>query len=130
MSTLATPKPGVKGRRVRALSQRRSPPLITMLGAAIAAALVLLPLVFLVVQAQQSGWGVVSRILFRHETAILLVEHPAPGGCMHGPVRGHRGGFRMVRRANCDPRSPRVGGAAGVAARGPRFRRRLRLGVA
>jgi iron(III) transport system permease protein len=33
---------------------------------------VLLPLVFLVVQAQQSGWGTLSRLLFRHQTAVLL----------------------------------------------------------
>ncbi len=72
MSTLAPPKPGARRALLRALSQRRRPPLVTMFGAAIAAALVLLPLVFLVIEAQQSGWGVVSRILFRHETAMLL----------------------------------------------------------
>ena len=72
MSTLAPPKPGARRGLLRALSQRRRPPLVTTFGAAIAAALVLLPLVFLVIEAQQSGWGVVSRILFRHETAMLL----------------------------------------------------------
>jgi iron(III) transport system permease protein len=72
MSTLAPPQPGVKSRRPRAFSRRRRLPLLTTLGAAITAALVLLPLVFLVIEAQQSGGGVVSRILFRHETAMLL----------------------------------------------------------
>ena len=72
MNTLAPPKRDVAGKRVRALSQRRRWPLVTIFGAAVAAALVLLPLVFLVVEAQQSGWNVVSRILFRHETAMLL----------------------------------------------------------
>jgi iron(III) transport system permease protein len=72
MSTLAPPKPGVKSSSRRAFSRRRRLPLVTTLGAAITAALVLLPLVFLVIEAQQSGWGVVSRILFRHETAMLL----------------------------------------------------------
>src|SRR5271170_366389 len=72
MNTLAPPKRGVKGKRLGVLSRRRRWPLVTMFGAAIAAALVLLPLVFLVVEAQQSGSSVVSRILFRHETAMLL----------------------------------------------------------
>ena len=45
---------------------------MTILGAAIAAALVLLPLVFLVIEAQQSGWGATSRLLLRHNTAVLL----------------------------------------------------------
>jgi iron(III) transport system permease protein len=72
MSTLAPPKPSLRGRRVRRLSQRRRWPLVTALGAAIAAGLVLLPLVFLVVEATQSGWGAISRLLFRHQTAMLL----------------------------------------------------------
>src|ERR1039458_1152515 len=72
MSTLAPPKPSRSASRVRAFSQRRRPPLVTILGAAIAAGLVLLPLVFLVIQATESGWGAVSRLLFRHETAVLL----------------------------------------------------------
>jgi iron(III) transport system permease protein len=57
---------------VRLWSQRRRLPLVTIVGAALAAALVLLPLVFLVVEAQQSGWATVSRLLFRHNTAVLL----------------------------------------------------------
>src|SRR5271170_169331 len=72
MNTVAPPRRGVKGKRLGVLSRRRRWPLVTMFGAAIAAALVLLPLVFLVVEAQQSGSSVVSRILFRHETAMLL----------------------------------------------------------
>jgi len=43
-----------------------------MAGATIAAALVLLPLVFVVVQAQQSGWDEVQRLLLRHTVAVLL----------------------------------------------------------
>jgi iron(III) transport system permease protein len=72
MNMLAPPHPSMEGRWARAWSQRRRRPLVTILGAAIAGALVLLPLVFLVVEAQQSGWGAVSRLLFRHNTAILL----------------------------------------------------------
>jgi iron(III) transport system permease protein len=34
--------------------------------------LVLLPIAFLLVQAQQSGWGEVQRLLFRHSVAVLL----------------------------------------------------------
>jgi iron(III) transport system permease protein len=72
MSTHAPPKPSLRGKGARGLSHRRRWPLVTALGAAIAAGLVLLPLVFLVVQASQSGWGPVSRLLFRHQTAVLL----------------------------------------------------------
>ena len=38
----------------------------------LAAGLVLLPLTFLVVEAQQSGWSEVERLLFRHTVAVLL----------------------------------------------------------
>jgi iron(III) transport system permease protein len=72
MNTLASPSPTVEGRWARAWSRRRRWPLVTVLGAATAAALVLLPLVFLVIQAQQSGWDATSRLLWRHNTAILL----------------------------------------------------------
>jgi iron(III) transport system permease protein len=72
MNTLASPSPELQGRWMRAFSRRRRWPLVTVLGATVAAGLVLLPLVFLVVQAQQSGWDVVSRLLFRHNTAVLL----------------------------------------------------------
>ncbi len=53
-------------------SQRPRLPLVTAVGAALAAGLVLLPLVFLVVEAQRSGWGTTERLLFRHLTAVLL----------------------------------------------------------
>lgn len=72
MNTLASPSPGVQGRWTRTWSQRRRWPLVTIIGATIAAALVVLPLVFLVIQAQQSGWGEASRLLLRHTTAVLL----------------------------------------------------------
>jgi iron(III) transport system permease protein len=45
---------------------------VSAAGGAIAAALVLLPLAFLVVQAQQSGWSEVQRLLLRHSVAVLL----------------------------------------------------------
>lgn len=72
MNTLASSSPGVQGRWARTWSQRRRWPLVTIIGATIAAALVVLPLVFLVIQAQQSGWGETSRLLLRHTTAVLL----------------------------------------------------------
>jgi iron(III) transport system permease protein len=72
MNTLAPPSPGVEGRWARTWSRRPRWPLVTAFGAAIAAVLVLLPLVFLVIQAQQSGWDATSRLLFRHNTAVLL----------------------------------------------------------
>ncbi|HEY7836065.1 MAG TPA: iron ABC transporter permease [Solirubrobacteraceae bacterium] len=55
-----------------AWSGRRRWPLFSIVGAAIAAGLVLLPLVFLVVQAQESGWGHLRDLVWRHSTAVLL----------------------------------------------------------
>jgi iron(III) transport system permease protein len=62
----------VSGRWLHAWSGRGRWPLVSAAGAAIAAGLVLLPLVFLVVQAQQSGWSEVQRLLLRHQVAVLL----------------------------------------------------------
>jgi iron(III) transport system permease protein len=56
------------------IARWRSWPLPAAVGATIAAGLVLLPVVFLVVQAQQSGWGEVQRLLFRHNVAVLLLN--------------------------------------------------------
>ena len=56
----------------RALSGRNRWPLFTSAGLLIASALVLLPLLFLFVESQRSGWGTASQILFRHNTLVLL----------------------------------------------------------
>jgi iron(III) transport system permease protein len=65
-----------RGETARALTRTWSGrgrwPLLSVAGALVAAALVVLPLVFLVVQAQQSGWGEIERLLFRHQVAVLL----------------------------------------------------------
>jgi iron(III) transport system permease protein len=45
---------------------------LTIGGAMIAAGLVLLPLIFLVLQAHRSGWSEIGHLLFRHEVAVLL----------------------------------------------------------
>jgi len=50
---------------------RRLPPLLTA-GAVLVSVVVLLPLVFLVVQAVQVGWSQLHRLLFRHLTAMLV----------------------------------------------------------
>jgi iron(III) transport system permease protein len=55
-----------------AWSGRRRWPVLTLAGGAIAAGLVLLPLVFVVVQAHQSGWDHVRALLLRHTTVVLL----------------------------------------------------------
>ena len=49
----------------------RRPPLLTG-ASAVVVAVVLLPLVFLLVQAAQVGWTSVSRLLLRHLTVVLL----------------------------------------------------------
>ena len=51
--------------------RRGLPPLLT-LGAAVVTLVVLLPLVFLVVQALQVGWAELRQLLFRHLTAVLV----------------------------------------------------------
>src|SRR3954451_2065344 len=55
-----------------AWSGRRRWPLASLAGGAIAAGLVLLPLIFLLVQSQEAGWGHVRALLFRHTVAVLL----------------------------------------------------------
>jgi iron(III) transport system permease protein len=72
MNAFTSAEPTLAGRLARSWSARRRWPLLTIGGGAIAGALVLLPLVFLVVQARQSGWSEISRLLFRHTTAVLL----------------------------------------------------------
>jgi iron(III) transport system permease protein len=71
VSTLAPPTP-FAGRLTRAWSGRGRWPLVSLAGAAIAAALVLAPLAFVIVEAQQSGWGEVRHLLLRHSVAVLL----------------------------------------------------------
>jgi iron(III) transport system permease protein len=71
VSTLAPPTP-TAGRLARAWSGRRRWPLVSAAGGAIAAALVLLPLAFVIVEAQQSGLDELRRLLLRHSVAVLL----------------------------------------------------------
>jgi iron(III) transport system permease protein len=71
VSTLA-PAETIASSWARAWSGRRRWPLASALGAGLAAGLVLLPLAFVLVQAQQSGWGEVERLLLRHTVAVLL----------------------------------------------------------
>ncbi|HEX3512093.1 MAG TPA: iron ABC transporter permease [Solirubrobacteraceae bacterium] len=59
-------------RLVRFGSGWRRWPLAAGAGAAIASGLVLLPIAFLVVQAQRSGWGQVESLLLRHTVVTLL----------------------------------------------------------
>ena len=71
MSTLAPTAPAAS-RLSRTWSGRGRWPLISIALAVIAATLVLLPLVFLIVQAGQSGWSEAQRLLLRHSVAVLL----------------------------------------------------------
>ncbi len=74
MSAIAesSPRESLAGRLARSWSGRRRWPLVSAVGALIASAGVLLPLAFLVVQAQESGWSTLQRLVFRHTTAVLL----------------------------------------------------------
>ncbi len=60
------------GRWSRAWSGWRRWPLVSIAGGVLAAGLVLLPLVFLLDEALQPGWGEIERLLLRHNTAVLL----------------------------------------------------------
>src|SRR5271154_352026 len=71
MSAFAPTEPAAS-RWGHAWAGRRRWPLVTIGGAPVAGALVLLPLAFLVIQAQQSGWAEVQRLLLRHSVAVLL----------------------------------------------------------
>jgi iron(III) transport system permease protein len=71
MSTFA-PTQQISRRLSHTWSGRRRWPLVSAAGGALAAGAVLLPLAFLVVQAQHAGWGEVERLLFRHSVAVLL----------------------------------------------------------
>jgi len=71
MSSYAPAQHG-SGRWSQIWSGRRRWPLVSVAGGLIAAGLVLLPLAFLVIEAQRSGWSEVQRLLFRHTVAVLL----------------------------------------------------------
>ncbi len=71
MSTYA-PAHQSSGRWTQMWSGRRRWPLVSVAGGLVAAGLVLLPLTFLVIEAQQSGWSEVQRLIFRHTVAVLL----------------------------------------------------------
>jgi len=74
MSSIAPNAPPVTAgqKLARSWSGWRRWPLISIAGGVIASAGVLVPVAFLVVQAQDSGWGTLKRLLFRHSTAVLL----------------------------------------------------------
>ena len=70
--SVSAPATPFASRWMRTWSGRRRWPLVSVTGGTIAAALVLLPLTFLVYQAQKSGWGELERVLLRHSVAVLL----------------------------------------------------------
>src|ERR1700722_11699613 len=53
---------------------RRRPPWPLMIGSALIAIALLLPIVFLILQAAQAGWPDVFRLLFRRLTRVLLIN--------------------------------------------------------
>ncbi len=71
MSSVAQTAPRM-GRLTRAWSGRRRWPLVSLAGGAIAAALVLVPLVFVIVQALNAGPTQARHLLLRHSVAVLL----------------------------------------------------------
>ena len=71
MSTFAPIEPPAN-RWMQAWSGRRRWPLVSVAGGITAAALVLLPLTFLLVEAQHAGWSELRHLLLRHLVAVLL----------------------------------------------------------
>jgi iron(III) transport system permease protein len=90
---MAIPLPPVPG-------FRRAPRTLVVISALIAAAL-LVPIVFLVLQAAQAGWHDVFRLLFRHLTVVLLLNtvQLAAGVCAATAVLG-TGAAYLVERTN------------------------------
>ena len=68
----STPTAPRSSRWTRAWAGRRRWPLVSVAGGVLAAGLVLLPLIFLIDEAQQPGWREIERLLLRHNTAVLL----------------------------------------------------------
>ncbi len=68
----ATTRPSGPRRGHHDHSVRRHPPKLLVLGALLATVAVVLPLVFLVVQAVQVGWGALHPLLFRSLTGQLI----------------------------------------------------------
>jgi iron(III) transport system permease protein len=64
--------PSLPSRWMHAWAGRRRWPLASAAGATLAGALVLLPLAFVVYQAQRSGWTQLQHVLLRHAVAVLL----------------------------------------------------------
>ena len=71
MSALANTRPRASA-WTRAWSGRGRWPLVSVGGGLLAAALVLLPLAFLIDEAQRSGWSELRHLLLRHSVAVLL----------------------------------------------------------
>ena len=76
MAVTAVPQTGTEpsadtSSSTEAHERRRAPPALIAAGAVVAGAM-LLPLVFMLVQAAQVGWSELSDLLFRHLTAVLL----------------------------------------------------------
>ncbi len=76
MAVTAVPQTGTEpsagaSASTEAHERRRAPPALMATGAVVAGAM-LLPLVFILVQAAQVGWSELSDLLFRHLTAVLL----------------------------------------------------------
>jgi iron(III) transport system permease protein len=71
MSTL-TPTEPLAQRLTYKWSGHRRWPLVSVAGGILVAALVLLPLIFLIDQAGQSGWSELRHLVLRHSVAVLL----------------------------------------------------------
>ena len=110
---------------------RRRWPLVSVAGGCSRPALVLLPLAFLVVEAQQLRLGRSAAPAAPPLGRGAAVEHGPAGARMHAAVRGARRRRGLVRGAHDAARAARCGRSLLVLPLGdPGLRGRLRLGLA
>ena len=108
-------------------SRRARRPVALLTVSYLVAAILAVPLVFLLIEAQGAG---ASRCRASHLPAadrLAAVEHRPAHRRGHGGLRGDRDRRRLVRRAHRPARPPGLGGARGGAAGHPRLRGELRL---
>ena len=125
----APPVPAA-GRGARAAPRARAARAAVALAAGLVALVLAVPLVFLLIEAGNSGWATLRPLLFRQLTVTLLWNTVRLTVVVTASVRGDRHGRSVVRGADRPARAADVGRAGGGAAGHPGLRGQLRLGVA
>ena len=121
---------GTLAGRPRPAPRRAPRPVALLTASCLVAAVLALPLVFLLIEAHGAGLAEVVHLIFRPLTGTLLWNTVRLTVVVTAAVRGDRDRRRVVRRADRPARPPGLGRARGGAARDPRLRGELRLELA